>query len=164
MTDWKPEIRKLSEKKLVGMRISMSIANDNTPKLWRTFAPRHNEITNNVHGPFFSLRVYPAPMQLDPFDPGQRFDRWAALEVRDDTPVPDGLESFLLPGGLYAVFQYRGSSSDTRIFQYIFGEWLTNAPYVLDHRPQFELLGEKYANNSADSEEEIWIPIARRNA
>jgi len=36
---------------------------------------------------------------------------------------------------------------------------LPNSDYELDNRPHFEILGKKYKNNSADSEEEIWIPV-----
>jgi AraC family transcriptional regulator len=46
-----------------------------------------------------------------------------------------------------------------KTFQYIFGTWLPNSEYVLDNRPHFEILGEKYKNDDPTSEEEIWIPI-----
>lgn len=81
------------------------------------------------------------------------------MEVRDYNEIPDGMEPFELPGGLYAVFDYKGSSSDPRIFQYIFSEWLPNSEYQLDNRPHFEVLGEKYKNNDPESKEEIWIPV-----
>ena len=164
MTKWIPEIATLPEKKLAGVRVPMSVAADRTPQLWRSFMPRRKEITNNPHVVLFSVRVYNTPMLLDPFDASQLFDKWAALEIFDERSLPDGFERLILPAGEYAVFQYKGSSSDPRIFQYIFGQWLPNSPYMLDHRPQFELLGERYVNNSPDSEEEIWIPIARRSS
>ena len=64
-----------------------------------------------------------------------------------------------MPGGLYAVFFYKGSSSDTKIFQYIFTNWLPDSGYTLDNRPHFEILGENYKNGDPGSEEEIWIPV-----
>ena len=69
------------------------------------------------------------------------------------------METFLLEGGLYAVFIHRGSSTDTSTFHYIFSTWLPKSNYILDSRPHFEVLGEKYKNGDPDSEEEIWIPI-----
>jgi len=54
---------------------------------------------------------------------------------------------------------YKGSSADNSIFQYIYGQWLPNSNYLLDDKPHFEVLGEKYKNNDPNSEEEIWIPI-----
>jgi AraC family transcriptional regulator len=65
----------------------------------------------------------------------------------------------VLPQGLYAIFDYKGLSSDPTIFQYIFQTWLPRADYQLDFRPHLEVLGEKYQNNDPTSEEEIWIPI-----
>ena len=73
--------------------------------------------------------------------------------------LPQGMESFVLEGGLYAVFDYKGSSTDMSIYQYIFSEWIPNSAYTVDDRPHFEVLGPKYKNNSPDSEEEIWIPV-----
>lgn len=49
--------------------------------------------------------------------------------------------------------------SMTKIFEYIFVEWLPDTIYELDNRPHFEILGEKYKNNDPDSEEDLWIPI-----
>lgn len=63
--------------------------------------------------------------------------------------------------GLYAVFDYKGSSEVHKFIQYIYTSWLPNSEYKLDHRPHFEVLGEKYKNNDPNSEEEIWIPIQR---
>lgn len=103
-----------------------------------------------------SLQIYPPGFD---FSPNTQFEKWAAIEVSDFEHVPDGMESLLLPEGLYAVFHYKGSSMDTRIFQYIFGEWLPKSGYQLNNRPHFEVLGEKYKNASPDSEEEIWIPV-----
>jgi len=57
------------------------------------------------------------------------------------------METVTLPGGLYAVFDYKGPSNDFSIFQYIFSTWLTGSGYKLDKRPHFEVLGEKYKNN-----------------
>ena len=69
------------------------------------------------------------------------------------------MEAFTLKEGLYAVFDYKGSSSDNSIFHYIFSEWLPSSDYQIDDRPHFEVLGERYKNNDVNSEEEIWIPI-----
>lgn len=100
-----------------------------------------------------------SPTHFADFQPTNQFERWAAIEVSDYDQVPDGMETFDLPGGLYAVFDYKGSNSDPTIFQYIFGTWFPGSRYQLDDRPHFEVLGAKYKNNDPESEEEIWIPI-----
>jgi len=152
-----PTIETLPLKKLVGKRMRMSLSNNKTGELWRSFAPRRKEIHNNLTSEFFSMQVYDQP--LDPGNLVQEFEKWAAVEVADFDAIPDGMESFVLPSGLYAVFHYKGSSTDTTIFQYIFGTWLPDSNYLLDNRPHFELLGDKYKNADPNSEEDIWIPI-----
>lgn len=138
------------------MKLVMSFADNKTGQLWQRFMPKRNEIRNNLTIDLISLQIYLPGFD---FSPNTQFEKWAAIEVSDFEHVPDGMESFLLPEGLYAVFHYKGSSMDTRIFQYIFGEWLPKSGYQLDNRPHFEVLGEKYKNASPDSEEEIWIPV-----
>jgi AraC family transcriptional regulator len=68
------------------------------------------------------------------------------------------METFTLTDGLYAVFDYKCSSNDHSIFQYIYGTWLQNSDYLLA-RPHFEILGDKYQNNDPTLEEEIWVAI-----
>lgn len=138
------------------MKLVMSFADNKTGQLWQRFMPKRNEIRNNLTTDLISLQIYLPGFD---FSPNTQFEKWAAIEVSDFEHVPDGMESLLLPEGLYAVFHYKGSSMDTRIFQYIFGEWLPKSGYQLDNRPHFEVLGAKYKNASPDSEEEIWIPV-----
>lgn len=156
-----PLIEILDEKKLVGMRLKMSLADDRTGELWRAFMPRRREIANARSDDKFSVQVYREPLRMG--DLCQEFEKWAAVEVADFTEIPAGMENFVLSGGLYAVFHYRGMPGDARIFVHIFTEWLPASGFVLDDRPHFEVLGEKYRNGAPDSEEEIWIPIKPKN-
>ena len=153
-----PRIETSNEKKLVGKRLAMSFANFRIEELWRSFMPRRSEITNNLTSDLISLVVY-KPTHFTDFKLTNEFERWATVEVANFENVPVGLETFVLPEGQYAVFQYKGLSSDNSIFQYIFGTWLPGSDYVLDDRPHFEVLGDKYKNNDPASEEEIWLPI-----
>jgi AraC family transcriptional regulator len=155
----KPRIEKLAGKRIIGIRMVMSISSNNTFELWRTFMPRRNEIKNSVGTDLYSMRVYGLSYFRN-FKPDLEFEKWAGIEVYDFDVVPIGMESFILTAGLYAVFQYKGAASDgTKAFQYIYAEWLPNSDYILDDRPHFEVLGEKYKNEDPGSEEEIWIPI-----
>ena len=154
----KPRIETLREKKLVGQRLTMSLADNKTAELWKRFMPRRNEITGNLTNDLISMQVY-KPTHFANFKPTNIFEKWATVEVANFENVPTDMETFELTGGLYAAFNYKGSSNDPGIFQYIFGTWLPNSNYTLDDRPHFEILGEKYKNNDPVSEEEIWIPI-----
>jgi AraC family transcriptional regulator len=95
------------------------------------------------------------------FTPETLFTKWAAVEVKDYSTIPDGFEKLELTGEKYAVFLYKGTSemfSETA--QYIYGEWLPNSGFQLDNRPHFEIMGDNYlGHENPESEEEIWIPI-----
>ncbi|GAA4834377.1 hypothetical protein GCM10023331_19530 [Algivirga pacifica] len=105
------------------------------------------------------MTVY-TPDHFINFHPANEFEKWAAVEVENFDQVPQGMETYTISEGRYAIFQYKGMSSDNRIFEYIYNEWLPESGYELDNlRPHFEVLGEKYKNNDPESEEEIWIPI-----
>jgi AraC family transcriptional regulator len=150
-------------KKLVGMRIKMSLAANKTFELWNGFMKRRSEIMDPTGKDLYSLQVYP-PGYFDNFNPAMEFEKWALAEVTDFENVPEGMETFTLPSGLYAVFIHKGpASKGPQSFQYIFGTWIPNSEYVVDDRPHFEILGEKYKHDSEDSEEELWVPVRHRS-
>lgn len=154
-----PRIVEIEEKKLVGVRVSMSLVNNQMAAMWARFMPKRNQIGSVVGTNLFSIALYP-DNYFHSFDPHVQFERWAAAEVVDFVEIPEGFETFVLPSGAYAVFDYKGLSTDNSIFQEIYGSWLPASEYQLDSRPHFELLGEKYKNNDPESEEEIWIPVS----
>jgi len=155
-----PRIATLKEKRLIGKQLIMSFDNYKVTELWKSFMPKRKEITNNLTNDLISMAVY-KPTHFKDFDPANEFEKWAAAEVADFDHVPADMETFTLPGGLYAVFDYKGSSTDNNVYQYIFDTWLPKSGYILDDRPHFEILGDKYINNDPASEEEIWIPIKK---
>jgi AraC family transcriptional regulator len=161
-----PRIAILTEKKLVGKRLITSLVDDKTFELWRSFMPGRKEITNAVHTDLYSVQVFPSSFDFSFSNTREEFEKWAAIEVDDieTSSIPSGMEMFILRAGLYAVFDYKGLSTDTQIFKYIFGEWLPKSEiYLLDDRPHFEILGDRYKNNDPDSEEEIWIPVKAKS-
>jgi len=158
-----PLIQTSSEKKLIGRRLVMSFADYTVSELWKRFAPGRKEIKNALTKNMLSVAVY-APNHFIDFKPTNEFEKWAAVEVSNFDNIPSEMETFVLPAGLYAVFNHKGLSTDNSVYQYIFGTWLPGSDYILDNRPHFEVLGEKYKNNDPASEEEIWIPIKSKNA
>ncbi len=154
-----PAIKILAEKKLVGKRMEMSFSENKTAELWKSFMSRRKEIKNNIGSELYSMQIY-EPLFFNNFNPNKAFEKWATIEVSGFDSVPNGMETFTLKEGLYAVFQYKGDASAAgATFQYILGTWLPNSDYTLDNRPHFEILGEKYKKDHPDSEEEIWIPV-----
>lgn len=156
-----PQIQSLSKKKLIGRKMRMSLVNNKTAELWKNFMPLSKDIAHKTSNDFISLQVYDASY-FQQFNASAEFEKWAAVEVDNYDDLPASMERFDLSGGLYAVFQYKGLNTDHSIFQYIFGTWLPNSNFLLDQRPHFEILGEKYKNNNPNSEEEIWIPIKNK--
>jgi AraC family transcriptional regulator len=144
---------------LIGTRVNMSLVSNKTFGLWRKFMPRKKEIANVVDTNLYSISCYDNSYFAN-FSPATEFEKWAAVAVFNFDDVPEGMEAFTIPEGKYAVFHYKGTpESGAEAFSYIFQQWLPQSGYLLDNRPHFELLGEKYKNNSPESEEEIWIPI-----
>ena len=144
------------------MRLTMSLADNKTSALWKAFMPRRKEVVNALNTEVISLQLYRRNHFSD-FKIINEFEKWATVEVSDFSKVPEGMETFTLSAGVYAVFHYKGLSSDNSIFQYIFGTWLPASDYTLADRPHFEILGEKYRNNDPASEEEIWIPVTQKS-
>ena len=139
------------------MNSQFSYSNYRIGELWGNFMPRRNEIKNTLGTELFNIQINPDNFD---FNPQTEFIKWAAVAVSSFDFIPDGMETFVIKEGLYAVFIYKGDQSGiAAFFNSIYTEWLPNSDYELENRPQFEILGEKYKNNSPDSEEEIWIPI-----
>ena len=156
-----PRIQILSEKKLVGKSISMSLSDNKTFELWQSFMPLKKDLKQIIGSNLYSMQIFDESLSFSDFNPQTMFVKWAAVEVAHFDFIPIGLESYILQGGLYAVFIHKGLASDfNKTFQHIFQYWLPQSEYKLDNRPHFELLGEKYINNSPNSEEEVWIPIS----
>lgn len=151
-------IETFPSKKFVGFSLQMSLANNRTYELWSKFMPRRKEIKNAIGTDLYSLQIFKANYNLS--DLHSTFKKWAAIAVESFDEIPLEMETLSIPTGKYAVFLHRGPASEGyKTFQYIFGTWLPNSGYLLDDRPHFEVLGEKYKNNETDSEEEIFIPI-----
>lgn len=154
-----PRIETLDEKKFVGKSVTMSLANNNTRALWQSFMPGLAEVKNRTGHELYSLEIY-APAYFDQFNPAAEFEKWAAVEVADFDAVPSDMKTLIVPSGLYAVFVHRGPASEgAKTYQYIYITWLPSSEYMVDSRPHFAVMGEKYKQNDPDSEEELWIPI-----
>ena len=155
-----PKIVTIAPKKLIGFSIEMSLLDNKTFSIFSQLMPRLKEITNPKSADIFCVQVY-EPDYFTNFTPETLFTKWAAVEVKDYSTIPDGFEKLELTGEKYAVFLYKGTSemfSETA--QYIYGEWLPNSGFQLDNRPHFEIMGDNYlGHENPESEEEIWIPI-----
>ena len=159
----KPQIQTLPETKLIGKKIRMSFAGNQTRELFQSFMPRRREITSSVDPDLYAVEVYNDTSFFKNFNPTAEFEKWAAVRVGEFNVIPDGMETLTIPRGLYAVFHYKGKPSEAQTtYQYIYGNWIPNSEYDLDDRPHFALMGKKYKGEHAESEEELWIPVRKK--
>ncbi|NVO86143.1 GyrI-like domain-containing protein [Hymenobacter sp. P5252] len=154
-----PRLFDAPARRLVGQRLVMSREHDRTAELWRAFMARRWEMEEPIGPNLFSVTQYPSAYFAS-YSPRTEFCKWAALEVSAAAPVPPNMQVLTVPAGRYAIFDYRGSSLDPRIFQAILTEWLPASDFLLDNsRPHLEVLGPGYRNADPSSEEEIWLPV-----
>jgi AraC family transcriptional regulator len=154
-----PIIVEMDEKRVLGMRIRTSLMENRTVELWKSFKPKVKEMAGQGTK-YYSVRKFDDGFDMDRFTPETVFVEWAAAGADARDPMPDGLESLVLPGGSYAVFTYQGAASGFYpVAQYIYATWLPASGYTLADREHFTVMGEKYSPDDPASVEEIWIPV-----
>ncbi len=143
--------------KFIGKNLTFTYGDYRAFELWSSFMPRRNEIENTIGNDLYNVQINPENFDFQPTTP---FVKWACRPVTSVEKIPNDMYVLEIPEGLYAVFQYKGNSQNIGdFFRRIYTEWLPTSGYKIENRPQFEILGEKYKNNSLDSEETIYIPI-----
>lgn len=120
---------------------------------------RRHEVQNRSSQDFISMQVFPSgASQLS--DPAATFSKWAVVEVEEFPDVPQGMASYTLQPGTYAVFEHNGPATDLTTYMYIFGEWLPSSiGYELDDREHFEVLPPDYQAQDPNAREKIFVPI-----
>lgn len=78
----------------------MSLGENKTFELQKSFMQRRKEIENNLTTELFSMRVYNESYDFINFNPSAQFEKWAALEVVDFNIIPYEMEAYVLPAGL----------------------------------------------------------------
>lgn len=146
------------------MKIRTSLAENRTFELWNKFGPRVREIQNLKNSDFYSVQIFDEDLEFSRFTPQTVFEKWAAVEVGSFEEIPDGLETFVIPAGKYAIFIHKGLPSDfPKTSRHIFGEWLPSSEFELDNRPHFEIMDKDYKPDDPNAEEEVWVPVLLKN-
>lgn len=155
-----PTIITLQEKKMLGMHLEMSLVNNRTGELFQKFMPRKKEISDIISDGVYALQQY----DFKSFNPHTVFEKWACVEIDPAQTILDGMETFQLKSGLYAVFNHKGTTKEfIKTMGFITQIWEPKSAYQIDNsRPHFEYLDHRYLGpNNPLSEEEIWIPIKK---
>ena len=160
MKELNPKIYKTEGFSLIGISTEMSFAENKTGQLWQQFIPLKMSILGKKQINLFSVEVYKDLSFFSNFDPTANFTKWTAIRKDEVEKVPSEFKILEIREGEYAIFNYKGSSSEApQFYQHIFQQWIPSSGYKLDNRPHLAIMGEKYKNNDPTSEEEIWIPI-----
>ncbi len=156
-----PKIVDIDKKKLVGLSILTSLANNKIPKLWNDFMLRIGEIKNNANTGCYEVNPFDSSFKIESFTKDKEFEKWATVEVHSFDGIPAGLKPLTIEGGKYAVFKHKGKMSNIQMsFDYAYGTWLPNSEYQLDARASFERYGAQYLGpDNPDSITELWIAI-----
>ena len=153
-----PKFITIPEKKVIGIKSTMKHGEfENIIALWKRFMPNRKAIKSVVNEDLIAMQNY---SDFNNF--ASSFEIWACVEVKDNDTVPQGMETFTIPKGEYAIFLHKGMDASAT-YQNIMTDWLPSSGYAIDDRPHFQVMGEKYKNGSADSEEDFYVPIKIKN-
>lgn len=159
-----PKIVEIEERKLVGKRVKTTLSENKTFELWQSFKPRVNEIEERSDTNFYSVQIFEKGLNLEQLTPQTEFEKWAAVQVKNSDNVHDEMEVLTIPYGKYAVFIHQGTPQQfAKTSAFIYGDWLPNSEFELDERPHFEIMTADYRLIDPNAEEEIWIPIKKKN-
>ncbi len=143
-------------KHLIGMKVrtDMQKAQTDCTALWQTFGPRIVDIpgcTGECKGSFG------VSVMLNEND----FDYGAAVEVAPETTVPNGMEAFELPAGLYAKCTVASLEKLGEAYMYVYGPWIAGqSEYGLNMQaPCFE---HYPANWRPEDAFEIYVPVTKQ--
>jgi AraC family transcriptional regulator len=154
-------VESVPSKILIGMSLRMSTAHDRSPQLWRSFMPNRRNIEHTISENVYSVQEFD---QLPDFSINvseELYTNWALKEVSIIESIPDGMTSFRLDAGLYAVFLHKGTPADLpATAKLIFQTWLPASGYRVENRPFFQVLTPAYKPGDPASQEEMYIPIA----
>ena len=152
-------IEMLPPKLLVGKSLEMSPTDDRTAELWGAFMPFRKTVPHRLGTHFMSMQVYPTD-GASKITPATVFQKWAVVEVSKVGVLPEGMVSYDLLGGKYAVFVHNGpASAFAETMKHIFQVWLPSSGFQIDSREHFELLEEGYSPTDPEASEEVWVPI-----
>jgi len=155
-------IETIDDKLMIGRHEKMSFADNKTMELWQGFMKSRKDITGRIDNRYYSMQIFNSKFDYSRFNPATTFAKWAVVEVKDFSTIPEGMDAYTLRGGTYAVFEHVGPAITFGIsLQYIFEQWLPNSEYEVDDRVHFEILPEDYNPTDENATEEIWIPVMR---
>jgi predicted transcriptional regulator YdeE len=134
-------------------------------KLWGVFGKRIPEVAGQLGWRSFGLML-----QNPENPPGAPFEYTAAVQVGQDSDIPDGMIRFEVPAARYIVLTLRGQlDCISEGFSHFWGEWLPNSPYEYDGgthtgKYEFEFYDQRYTQpDDPNSEIDLYFPIRAKS-
>jgi len=151
-----PNIKEFSERKIIGITTTiLKHEQHKIRELWQQFMPRKHDIQSLSSQELIAMQIFNLE---ENGTPREAFEIWACAEVMDFDTIPNHMKAYTIPSGTYAIFPHKGMDAGST-YQNIMSEWLPTSGYEIDNRPHFQVMGEKYKNGSADSEEDFYVPV-----
>lgn len=122
-------------------------------QLWQEFLPRSVEIKNSLDkGVFYGFQG-----MVD----GSDSVYIACTEVSTFDDVPEGMVSWTIPAGKYAVFTCKGipESLDDTFDEKLYTNWLPSAELEPSANYYVEIYDQRFRPGSEDSEVDLWVPV-----
>lgn len=158
-----PKILPIKTIKMVGCKLLMNLAEDKTSLLWEMFMSRCCNIKKRKNNMLYSIQFYEKDTNFMSFERLKKYENWAAVEVESFTDIPQGLESLIVPSGLYARFIYQGLAANfSQYLQQMIYDWLVKSPFDIDNRPHFMVMAADYSPIDFHAQEEVWLPIQKK--
>ena len=147
-----PRIVKRTAFTVVGRKYHGKNENREIPQMWDEFGPRMTEI-KHVANPHVAYGV------CDSLDSSSHeFDYIAGLEVSSTVEIPEGMVSWKIPEGKYAVFTCTLPTLG-EAYQHAYHTWLPQSGHKRACGPEFEVYGDSFDPRDPGSEMDIYIPI-----
>ena len=125
--------------------------------LWDKFIGRADRISNRTGDAMYGV-IYGRP-EAERAHPHE-LQYIAAVPVSSTAEVPEGMVSWTVPAGIFAVFTHRGPIRTIgETVSAIYRGWLPQCVYQHAETADVELYDDRFCCDGADSEMEIWIPV-----
>lgn len=130
-------------------------------KLWQQFRPLVKDIPGRLDETLMAMHRYPQGLDMTQVAADQPFEQWALVQIQQEDKMPDGIHTWWMEGGDYAVFEQSGTVENFRAsMHWLIAEGLPPQQLALDARPYFEIMDHRYKGPAdPDSLETVYVPV-----
>lgn len=152
-----PREEKLEAFHVMGLQIKDSMESEKVTKLWMDYF----EVRELIPDPYPEAD-YGVTYFTEDFDPQtwKGYYTLAGARVKSLEKIPEQLVGHTVPGGIYLVFEHKGSIHKIESsYNYIYNKYMPASKYQPLMQDVFERYDERYQHESDDSLMEIWVPV-----